>query len=232
MKKRKTKKIKLLWIVTFLPVIITIAVIPFMQDSVPMHYDFNGNIDRWGSKYENLVLPVMIIIISLFWQRIINHFKKKQSGDLPDKTKKEAASNEKVIYITATAMAAMFCIMQCTILFTSCQVSKNIKNMALDFYYVTNIPLGIFIIIIANYIPVIKRNPIMGLRTAWSMENDQTWLASNRFCGKLMVIAGIAIIIETLVIKGLASIIVMTGIIIAATIISVIYSYYSYKKYK
>lgn len=72
----------------------------------------------------------------------------------------------------------------------------------------------------------------MGLRTAWSMENDQTWLASNRFCGKLMVIAGIAIIIETLVIKGLASVIVMTGIIIAATIISVIYSYYSYKKYK
>ncbi len=231
MKERKTRKIKLLWIVTFLPLIITIAVIPFMQDNVPMHYDFNGNADRWGSKYENLVLPVMIIIVSMFWQRTIKHFRKKQSGDLPDKIKKEAASNEKAMYITATAMAAMFCIIQCTILFTSCQVSKSIKNFS-DFYYAANIPLGIFIIIIANYMPVIKRNSIMGLRTAWSMENDQTWLASNRFCGKLMVIAGIAIIIETLVIKGLASVIVMTGIIIAATIISVIYSYYSYKKYK
>ncbi len=220
MKERKTRKIKLLWIVTFLPLIITIAVIPFMQDNVPMHYDFNGNADRWGSKYENLVLPVMIIIVSMFWQRTIKH-----------KIKKQAASNEKAMYITATAMAAMFCIIQCTILFTSCQVSKSIKNFS-DFYYAANIPLGIFIIIIANYMPVIKRNSIMGLRTAWSMENDQTWLASNRFCGKLMVIAGIAIIIETLVIKGLASVIVMTGIIIAATIISVIYSYYSYKKYK
>ena len=83
MKERKTRKIKLLWIVTFLPLIITIAVIPFMQDNVPMHYDFNGNADRWGSKYENLVLPVMIIIVSMFWQRTIKHFRKKQSGHFP-----------------------------------------------------------------------------------------------------------------------------------------------------
>lgn len=227
-----TKKIKLLWIVTFIPLITTMAVMPFMQDSVPMHYDFSGNIDRWGSKYENFILPVLIIILSMLWQLTINHFRKKQSADLPDKIKKEATSNEKVIYITATAMTAMFGIMQCAILYTSCQASKSNINLTEFFYKVTNIPLGIIIIIIANFIPTSKRNSLFGLRTVWSMENDQTWLSSNRFCGKAMAIAGIAIIIETLFIKGIISVLVMTGIIISASIICVIYSYYSYKKYK
>lgn len=233
MKERKTKKIKLLWIITFIPVIITAAVIPFMQDKVPMHYDFNGNIDRWGSKYENFIFPLIIIIFSLFFQCIILYFRKKQSRDLPDKAKKEAASNEKVIYITATAMAAMFCIMQCAILFFTYKTTKNSLNvLPAVFNNITNIGLGIFIIIIANFIPRAKRNSVFGLRTVWSMENDQTWLSSNRFCGKLMFIAGIAIIIETLFIKGIVSVFVMTGIIIAVTIVSVIYSYYSYKKYR
>ncbi|MCI9078047.1 MAG: DUF1648 domain-containing protein [Lachnospiraceae bacterium] len=232
MEKRKTKKIKLLWIITFVPLIITAAVIPFMRDKVPMHYDFNGNIDRWGSKYENFIFPVIIIILSLLWQCTINHFKKKQSQDLPDKAKKEAAVNEKVLYITATAMTAMFCIIQCAILFSSCKVSGNSVKLTPVFYKITNISSGIFIMIIANFIPLAKRNSVLGLRTAWSMENDQTWLASNRFCGKLLFIAGIAIIIETLFIEGLTSVLVMTGIIIAASIICVIYSYYSYKKYK
>ncbi len=232
MEKRKTKKFKLLWIVTLLPLIITAAAIPFMQDKVPMHYDFNGNIDRWGSKYENFIFPVIIIILSIFWQCFINHFSKKQSADLPDKTRKEAASNEKAIYIIAVAMTAMFCVIQCSILYSSCQASKNIISLTPGFYRATNILLGIFIIIIANFIPTVKRNSFLGLRTIWSMENDQTWLDSNRFCGKLMVIAGIAIIIETFFIEGLASVIVMTGIIIAASIVCVIYSYYSYKKYK
>lgn len=232
MKKRKTKKIKLLWIITFIPLIITTAVIPVMQDRVPMHYDFNGNIDRWGSKYENFILPVIIIILSIFWQCLINHFKKKQSANLPDKTKKEAASNEKVLYITSVAMTAMFSIMQCAILYSSFQASKNNIKLTPVFYKAANIPLGIFIIIIANFVPVAKRNAFFGLRTVWSMENDQTWLASNRFCGKLMVVAGFAIIIETLFIESIASVLVMAGIIISASIICVIYSYYSYKKYK
>lgn len=233
METRKNKKTSFLWIVTLLPLIITAAVIPFMQDSVPMHYGFNGSIDRWGSKYENFIFPSIIIFFSLFWHCIILYYRKKQSGDLPDKTKKEAASNEKIIYITATAMAAMFGIMQCFFLFIEYKISKsNFNVLAIDFYKTPNILLGIFIIIIANFIPAAKRNSLLGLRTVWSMENDQTWLDSNRFCGKLMVIAGIVIIIESLFIEGITSVIVMTGIIIAASIICVIYSYYSYKKYK
>ncbi|MDE6209613.1 MAG: DUF1648 domain-containing protein [Lachnospiraceae bacterium] len=46
-------KTKILWIITVLPLLVTAIAVRFMEDTVPAHYDFYGNIDRWGSKYEN-----------------------------------------------------------------------------------------------------------------------------------------------------------------------------------
>ncbi len=37
-----------------------------IPDSIPMHYDAMGNVDRWGSKGELLVLPIMTFIMCLF----------------------------------------------------------------------------------------------------------------------------------------------------------------------
>lgn len=34
-----------------------------IPDTVPMHYDLQGQIDRWGSKYESLIIPVGMIIL-------------------------------------------------------------------------------------------------------------------------------------------------------------------------
>lgn len=68
---------KIMWVITCLSLIGTAAVLPFMPDTVPMHYDLQGNIDRWGSKYENLIFPGIILIFALVRTLVINHFEKK-----------------------------------------------------------------------------------------------------------------------------------------------------------
>ena len=37
-----------IWIITALSMIITAAVIDSVPDKIPMHYDFYGNVDRYG----------------------------------------------------------------------------------------------------------------------------------------------------------------------------------------
>lgn len=32
-------------------------------DTIPMHYNLQGQIDRWGSKYESLIIPAGMIIL-------------------------------------------------------------------------------------------------------------------------------------------------------------------------
>lgn len=219
-------KNKLLWIITLLPTIVTCAIIPFMEDRVPMHYDVMGNIDRWGSKYENFLLPTIIILITLFWKFFLNYLRKKQVSHKDKKSISEAQQNETVIYYIAIGMAFIFNIIHYTTMYSAIIESKNnMTDMAIDINFVINIVIGIFLIIIGFFVPKIKKNSIVGVRTVWSMKNNINWTKSNRFGGISLITSGLAIIIETAFISGFKSVIVMLAIIIINSFISIIYSY-------
>ncbi|GMQ57205.1 SdpI family protein [Vallitalea sediminicola] len=225
-------KNKLLWIITLLPTIVTCAIIPFMDDKIPMHYDAIGNINRWGSKYENFIFPVIIIVMTLFWKLILNYFRKKQASNQDEKTVKEAQQNEKVIYYTAIGMAILFGIMHYTMMYSSIiETKNNMTNMAIDINLVTNIVVGVLLIVIGNIVPKSKMNSIVGVRTVWSMKNDVTWAKSNRFGGISLIISGLLIILESALIGGFKSTILMITIIIVDGIVLTLYSYQISKKY-
>ena len=61
----KAKKI-VFYILMFLPLIVTLIALQFLPDQVPAHYNINNQVDRWGSKYESLILPVVNIAMGYF----------------------------------------------------------------------------------------------------------------------------------------------------------------------
>lgn len=69
----KIKKVKFDSILNGLCLIILVSTILFLAvtwskipDKVPMHHDFAGNTDRWGSKLEIIILPVITWIMYVF----------------------------------------------------------------------------------------------------------------------------------------------------------------------
>ena len=50
----------------FLPLLIAVIALPFLPEKIPAHYNFAGEIDRWGSKYETLIFPLVTIGMGLF----------------------------------------------------------------------------------------------------------------------------------------------------------------------
>lgn len=225
-------KNKILWFITMIPMIITLSVIKFIPDKVPMHSDLMGNIDRWGSKYENFIFPVIIIVLTLFWQCFLKYYNKKATNTGDDKEKQEALSNSKVIYVVAVGMAIMFGIMHCFFLYSGfIEATNNMTTTAIDINQVMSIMLGIFFIVIGYFMPRCKPNSVVGLRTTWSMENEKTWEDSNRFGGRVFIVCGILTIIEGIFIEGFMSTVIMLVILIIGAIISVVYTFKSYKKY-
>lgn len=233
MENKKKRNNTLLWLFTLLPTIITTIVIPFMPDRIPLHYDIHGNIDRWGSKYENYIFPVIIILFTLFWCCLLQYFQKQQLSATAEKEQKEAENNEKIIWLTAVGMALMFGIMHYFIMYSAyMEAKKGMSEMAIDSSVVINVLMGIFIVCLGNILPKAKMNSIAGVRTVWSMENEKTWAVSNRFGGITFVIAGILSIIESFIWGGILSTFIMLGIILCAGIVCVVYSYQAYRKYK
>lgn len=104
-------KDKILFIISLAPVVITAISLFFINDIVPAHYNASGEIDRWGSKYENLILPAIIIAFYLFWIICIKFY----SVSITDDAEK-VKSNTKVLYIVAIAVMSVLCILQCVFL--------------------------------------------------------------------------------------------------------------------
>ena len=95
---------KTLWIISALVAIITAVAIQFMPDKIPAHYNLSGEIDRFGSKYELLIYPVIIFIMNIFWVVIIKNFEKKALNATDEKISAQCFSNIKVVSITAVVV--------------------------------------------------------------------------------------------------------------------------------
>ena len=89
--------------------------------------------------------------------------------------------------------------------------------------------LGVLFIAIGNYLPKAKRNPTMGIKIKWTLENEENWYATHRFSGKVYVIGGF-ILLACMFLPQPASL-WASGIVLAALIlIPAIYSYLYHKK--
>ena len=71
------KSKRAMWIFAAIPMIVTSIVLQFMPDTIPMHHDLAGNTDRWGSKMESFIFPIIILLITLFWNILICIYEKK-----------------------------------------------------------------------------------------------------------------------------------------------------------
>ena len=222
---------KAIWIISVCTFVITILVIQFMPDMVPMHYNAAGIIDRWGSKYENLIFPGLIFLMALFWQLFVNYFDKKAANAKDEKERIEAESNGKVLRIIALITITMFSIMQGFMLYGGyVEAISNATYASVDIGKVSCVLAGCVFVIMGNYMPKAKKNAMLGVRTAWSMHNDFTWMKSNRFGAVIFIITGVITVFSCFFVNGNVATIVMIANIIVASLIITLYSYSVYKK--
>ena len=223
---------KIMWIISFIALIGTAIVLQYMPDRVPMHYDMSGNIDRWGSKYENMIFPIIILLMSLFWTLFIRHYDRKAEKVSDEKESAGARSNAKVIGIAGLCMAAMFTVMQGFLLYGSyTEAISGAESETVDIAKVTCILMGIFFILIGNVMTKTRINSNVGVRVSWSRYNETTWRKSNRFGAIAIIAAGLLTIITATFMKNsFAAIMIAVFYIILASIASVVYAYMVYKK--
>lgn len=223
---------KLMWAITALSVIGTGIVIPFLPEQVPMHYDMAGNIDRWGSRYENLIFPVLTVLMTLFMAFLIRYFERKALREADDKSRAAAQTNASVIGITGASVAAMFTVLQGFILYGAyVEAAAEAEKQAVDIGKVSTILLGILLIVLGNVMTKTRRNGIVGVRISWSMYNDTTWRKSNRFCAFAMMLAGALTIAAALLLKSSLGVLLSPlGLLILAVTATAVYAHSVYEQ--
>lgn len=209
----------LYFILTVLPLAVTLVILPSLPERIPAHYDIHGSIDRMGSRYEALILPAVIIVNGIFlWimQRI---------------TARKSERNAVAVEWIGIFTLFIFNLLNAFMLNNDMRMVTDMKLSGFHFEQIVAVIIGLLFIGMGCLLPRMKRNPWIGLRTPWSMKNDTTWKKSQAFAAKSSVIAGIVILVSGLLLKGGRATAIMIVALAVSLATDIIYSYFIAKKY-
>ena len=201
---------------------IAVALLPFvylayiwneLPKEVPMHWNASGEIDRWGDKSELFMMLFMLTGITYFVFLIIPYIDPKQ------KLQNMGNKLNNLRLILALFMSALA-------IYILYSVQQKTSNPVLIFPLV-----GLLFAFLGNYFKTIKPNYFIGIRTPWTLENEEVWKKTHLIGGKLWFVGGLLMAL-TFVLPNEMQLYTFLGITAVITIVPIVYSYLEFKKIK
>ncbi|WP_137789273.1 SdpI family protein [Bacillus sp. E(2018)] len=198
-----------------LSVLIGVFAYPYLPDQMPMHWNINGEVDGyWDKQYAAFFPPLLMIVLMvlfIFMPRID-----------PKKENYKKFSGSYTIFITI--MNVFFLLLQ------SVTISYGL-GVNIDISLVVNLGIGLLFIVLGNYLPRIKHNYFIGVRTPWTLANEKTWRKTHQLSGKLFVVAGLMLVAISFL-PGIYKFTGMLVVVLATVLITTIASYVFFNRYK
>lgn len=218
------------WILAVLPLIVTAAVYPAFPETIPAHYNLQGVVDRYGSKAELFILPVLVLVMApLFWW--LMNLARKTVGSQKISKEELKSRNLKAIAVSRLVFLGIFNVMTGIILVTAWKDSQaDTGKMTLDIFRLVAILLAVMDIVLGNILPKCRQNSVMGIRTPWTMESEEVWYRTHRFGGFCMVGGGVISLICCLFLSGIWALGLYLAMTVVVMIVLVGYSWWISKK--
>lgn len=207
-------------ILTFLPLIVSALLLPLMPQQIPAHYNLSGQIDRWGSPLELLLLPLLTLAAGLLARHLL----------IPHLMRKNPNNSPQALTAALCCVLAAFNLLTGAILFSALS-SGSFAEPGEAFVRIVNVLMGLMLIPMGNIMPKVKRNGAFGLRTRWSMANDACWNRCQRMGGLSLMVTGALIVLGALLLPPSYSTVLMLLLILLDAVFSTVYSYQVYQKY-
>ena len=184
-----------------------------LPEKVPVHWNLEGEIDRYGSKTELLIIPFVLPLLTYLIFFVVPYIDPKKQIEMMGKKYHQL----KFIFVLMMSVLAVYII----------HASSIATLTSAKFIF---IGIAMIIAVLGNYLQSIKPNYFIGIRTPWTLESNEVWKLTHRLAGKLWVSGGILIGILTLFIDKNLFFWIFIGIIIIITIIPLLYSYFKFKE--
>lgn len=175
------KQLILTSFVIVLPALIGAFFWKALPEQIPTHFGIDGQADGYSSKLFTLVaFPILFVLFQIIALASLERVSVKVT--VPAKLRK----------LYAWIVPALSFIVQGSIYANALGIVKNSPTLVTAF-------LGMLFIVIGNYLPKTKRNYTIGIRLPWTLSDDRNWFKTHRLAGKVWVLGGIIILIDSFV---------------------------------
>lgn len=214
MKLTLKKELPLIGIV-LAPFVYLVIIWNTLPEKIPTHWNFKGEIDKWGDKYSLIVLLFLLPVLTYVLMLVVPKIDPKKKIELMGGKYYQL----KFILVLFTSALA-FIILYVT------------KNQSMSSSNLIFIPIGVLFIALGNYFKVIQPNYFIGIKTPWTLESKEVWKLTHALAGKLWIAGGLVIVLTSLTIANRIFIYVFISVIAIISLIPMGYSYFKFKELK
>jgi len=185
-----------------------------VPNELPIHWNLAGEIDRYGNKFEGLLLFPLIVLggylLILFLPKI-------------DPKRKELGNPILLSFIRLIIVS--------TLVVMYFAMIANALGYEVSIPKIISLSMGLLFILMGNVMPKVQSNWFLGIRTPWTLQSEHSWFMTHRLAGWIMTTGGLLLVVSSFFMKpqwlgGLVLALVMS------TLLLIPYSYLMWKQSK
>jgi uncharacterized membrane protein len=207
---------RLVWIVIVVPAIYLAIIWNRIPQTVPMHFDIKGNVDKYGTKNDLLTLVLGLTVLNAVVYLILTNIYKIDP-------KKYAALNKDRLQRIAFYVSAYLAAIWIALIY---QIVHNDVSHMMKFVFIA---MGLLFALLGNNMYNIKPNYFAGLRLPWTLENEDNWRKTHQLAGRLWFFGGLCFAILVFLLNEQWAIYTGAATLAILILIPVFYSYNLYK---
>lgn len=183
-----------------------------IPEQIPMHWNIEGEVDGYGPKYLTPLFNIGLYLLLLIAPKIDP---RKRNYDLFAGT-----------YYKLRMLLILF--------FSTMSVVTLLIGMGAEIRMERFISIAVSILfaIMGNYMSTIRPNFFIGIRTPWTLDNEDVWKRTHLLGGRFWFWGGLACLIASFMLPNEALAVFMVAVLLIVSIIPIVYSYILFRKLK
>ncbi len=157
---------------------LTAILYPSLPEQIPLNWDIDGTVS-YGDKYQIFLMCGMAVLFAFMFDILPKIDPRKKN------------------YHKFGGFYDGFCVFMqgFLLMMTGIVLTESFRPGTLLVPLIVMLSIGILFLFIGNFMPKIKSNFYMGIKTPWALSSEEVWRKTHRLGGKCYCIAGIIMIL-------------------------------------
>lgn len=192
-----------------------IAVLPYMPNPTPIHWNAAGAVDGYGSPLLAVMLAPLIALAVVILMPLMPKL---------DPRHENYTSFQGSYKLIMSVLVLFFALIHGIVIGAGLGWPISIPRTMM-------LGMGVMFGLIGNELGRVQPNYFVGIRTPWTLANPEVWRRTHRMGGRMLAGAGVLLIVLGLFAPERMGFGLGIGAILAASLGSVVYSYWIWRQH-
>ena len=193
--------------------LVTVAVWQWLPERIPTHWGISGEADDWSNRWPGaFLLPAVALGLWLLLPVLRRLDPRRANYERFDET----------FWLVLNLALSFLAVMHLLTLGAAIGVVGDVTRWVIAL-------LGLMMVVLGNYLPRVRSNWWMGVRTPWTLESERVWRETHRLAGRTFMAGGLVAMLAALLPPATRFWVGMGALMLGA-MVPVVYSYVLWRR--